>query len=270
MNYRTLQMHALVLAQALGCGGDGKTSETADTTTPMTSTNGETSTGQPVTTTSAGTGTDGSVSNTGTGTGEPTTGTPMTSTTSMTSTSSTSSTSTSSTGEPGTTTTGGTTTGTSTEPGTSTGEPGTSTGGDLCMGMGGSCAKGEMCCEGFECCAGVPVPPGSEFCSNNCPISDRNAKTEFAAIDPAEVLRRVASLEITTWRYKKDPQGVRHLGPMAQDFKAAFGLGDTDKMIFPLDATGVSMAAIQALQAENAALRDRLEQVERRLAAIER
>lgn len=40
---------------------------------------------------------------------------------------------------------------------------------------------------------------------------------------------------------------VLGLGPMAQDFAAAFGLGDTDRQIFLLDATGVCMAAIQAL-----------------------
>ncbi|MBK7828084.1 MAG: tail fiber domain-containing protein [Nannocystis sp.] len=99
-----------------------------------------------------------------------------------------------------------------------------------------------------------------------CPISDRNLKTEFAAIDPADVLRRVVALPLSTWRYRKDEPGVRHLGPMAQDFHAAFGLWNSDTMIFPLDASGVSMAAIQGLharlvaaEAENEDLRARLE-----------
>ena len=135
---------------------------------------------------------------------------------------------------------------------------------------------GEACCNGLDCCAGIPVPPGKEFCSNNCPISDRNAKADFRPIDVQDVLARVAALDITTWRYKKDTPDVRHLGPMAQDFKAAFGLGDTDRMIFPLDATGVSLAAIQALhqrlgaaEAENDDLRERLGRLERRLAELE-
>jgi uncharacterized protein YceH (UPF0502 family) len=139
-----------------------------------------------------------------------------------------------------------------------------------------SCASGEMCCAGLECCAGVPIPPGMERCLMICPISDRNAKTDFATLDVHDVLRRVAALDITTWRYKKDAPGVRHLGPMAQDFKAAFGLGDTDKLIFPLDATGVSMAAIQALhqrlvaaEAENDDLRARIDRLDRRLAELE-
>jgi predicted nucleic acid-binding Zn ribbon protein len=127
----------------------------------------------------------------------------------------------------------------------------------------------------LDCCAGVPVPAGEEFCSDNCPMSDRNAKTDLRAVDPGAILARVVALDITTWRYRKDAADVRHLGPMAQDFKAAFGLWDTDRMIFPLDAAGVSLAAIQGLhrrlvaaEAENDELRARLDRLERRLAAL--
>ena len=133
---------------------------------------------------------------------------------------------------------------------------------------------GEPCCLGLDCCAGVPVPRGMEFCSNECPISDRNRKTDLAAIDPADILDRVVALPISTWRYREDAPDVRHLGPMAQDFRAAFGLWDRDTMIFPLDATGVSMAAIQALharllaaEAENEDLRARLAKIEAKIEA---
>ena len=111
-----------------------------------------------------------------------------------------------------------------------------------------------------------------EFCSDNCPISDRRLKADFTEIDAADVLRKVVSLPITSWRYRKDGPEVRHIGPMAQDFHAAFGLWNTDTMIFPLDATGVSMAAIQALhsrllaaESENEDLRARLERLESRI-----
>jgi hypothetical protein len=111
-----------------------------------------------------------------------------------------------------------------------------------------------------------------EFCGDTCPMSDRNLKTDIAAIDPADILRRVVALPVSSWRYRQDQPGVRHLGPMAQDFHAAFGLWDRDTMIFPLDATGVSMAAIQGLharllaaEAENEELRARLDRLERRL-----
>ena len=105
-----------------------------------------------------------------------------------------------------------------------------------------------------------------------CPKSDRNLKTDFAEIDAAEVLRKVVELPITSWRYRKDEAVVRHIGPMAQDFHAAFGLWNSDTMIFPLDGSGVSMAAIQGLharlvaaEAENDALRARLDRLDRRL-----
>jgi len=140
----------------------------------------------------------------------------------------------------------------------------------MCVAQAGSCAKGESCCDGLECCQGVPVPPGKEFCGVECPKSDRNVKRAFRPVDAAEVLRRLVALEITSWEYKKDPAELRHLGPMAQDFKQAFGLGYDDKTIFPLDASGVAMAAIQALHAENAALRERLARLEQRLAQLER
>ena len=62
-----------------------------------------------------------------------------------------------------------------------------------------------------------------------------------------EILDKVVALPVSTWHYKSDPPGVYHLGPMAQDWKAAFGLGDTDKRIPVVDANGVAMVSIQAL-----------------------
>jgi hypothetical protein len=82
---------------------------------------------------------------------------------------------------------------------------------------------------------------------NLCPISDRNQKTGFADIDHQAVLDRVVALPIQSWRYKNEPDTISHIGPMAQDFKASFGVGVNDKQIFPLDEGGVSLAAIQAL-----------------------
>jgi hypothetical protein len=79
-----------------------------------------------------------------------------------------------------------------------------------------------------------------------------------------QILERVTKLPVSFWTYEFEP-GVRHLGPMAQDFAAAFGLGRTNRMINPLDGIGVSLAAIkalhrriEALEAEVARLRDQL------------
>ncbi len=81
-------------------------------------------------------------------------------------------------------------------------------------------------------------------------ISDRNAKTAVQPVDPREVLKKVAALPMNTWQYKTQEVKYRHMGPMAQDFYAAFHLGESDKGIDTVDADGVALAAIQALNAE--------------------
>jgi hypothetical protein len=90
--------------------------------------------------------------------------------------------------------------------------------------------------------------------------SDRNLKTGFAEVDVDSVLAAVRELPITTWSYKEDPN-VRHIGPMAQDFAAAFGVGGDDRRIHTVDAGGVALAAIQALAA-------RLDAAEARIAEL--
>ena len=78
--------------------------------------------------------------------------------------------------------------------------------------------------------------------------SDRNSKAGFAAINPTNVLAKVATLPISEWQYKVDAEGSKHLGPMAQDFHAAFGLnGGDDRHISTVDESGVALAAIQGL-----------------------
>ncbi len=77
--------------------------------------------------------------------------------------------------------------------------------------------------------------------------SDRNAKEDFTTISASEVLAKVASLPVTAWSYKADKKGVRHIGPMAQDFQSAFQLSADDKHISVVDEGGVALAAIQGL-----------------------
>jgi hypothetical protein len=96
--------------------------------------------------------------------------------------------------------------------------------------------------------------------------SDRNVKEGFESVDPREILAAVAALPIERWSYKGET--VRHLGPMAQDFVAAFGLGTDDRHIFPLDAGGVALAALQGLHGLVQAQGSRLETLERELAAL--
>jgi len=79
--------------------------------------------------------------------------------------------------------------------------------------------------------------------------SDRNMKKNIEAVNPVNVLETVAELPISSWQFKNDTEKSRHLGPMAQDFYAAFGLGRDEKGIAPGDMSGVALAAIKGLYA---------------------
>jgi trimeric autotransporter adhesin len=84
--------------------------------------------------------------------------------------------------------------------------------------------------------------------------SDRALKHDFRALDKRSVLEKVARMPITSWSYKAEQPSVRHIGPMAQDFYAAFGLGLDNKHIATIDEGGVALAAIQGLYRQNKAL----------------
>jgi hypothetical protein len=114
--------------------------------------------------------------------------------------------------------------------------------------------------------------------------SDVNRKHRFLAVTGEDVLDRLRTLPISTWSYRVEENGVRHLGPTAQDFRAAFGLGKDSITISTVDADGVALAAAQAidranqrqqaeidaLRSENADLRARLERLEALLAPKEK
>jgi trimeric autotransporter adhesin len=90
---------------------------------------------------------------------------------------------------------------------------------------------------------GVALTPGSGTWAS---LSDRNAKASVVPLDDASILAKVATLPIEGWRYKSE-SGVRHVGPMAQDFYAAFGVGIDDRHITSIDEDGVALAAIKGL-----------------------
>jgi len=93
---------------------------------------------------------------------------------------------------------------------------------------------------------GATLAPGSGAWAST---SDRNMKTDIRGLDDAKVLDRVGSLPIGTWSYVTE-RGVRHVGPMAQDFYAAFGVGEDDRHITSIDEDGVALAAIKALHGQ--------------------
>jgi hypothetical protein len=125
------------------------------------------------------------------------------------------------------------------------------------------------------------VNNGTVYANGVALTSDRNAKENFTALDSQSVLAKVVSLPVTEWNYKADQKSVRHIGPMAQDFQAAFRLdGGDDKHISVVDEGGIALAAIQGLNqklnekdAEIEALKakaGRVDSLEKRLTELER
>jgi hypothetical protein len=98
----------------------------------------------------------------------------------------------------------------------------------------------------------------------NC-SSDKHLKQNLRALDGRDVLERLVAMPVFAWNPMGRNAHVNHYGPTAQDFHAAFGLGDDDTMIGTQDADGVALAAIQGL---NAKLEARLDEKEREIAAL--
>jgi hypothetical protein len=113
--------------------------------------------------------------------------------------------------------------------------------------------------------------------------SDRNVKSNFTSVDPQAILAQVATLQLSTWNYNAQDPSIRHIGPMAQDFYAAFKVGEDDKHISTIDSEGVALAAIQglyqmvqkkdakiaALETENQTLKNKLDDIDTRLSKLE-
>ena len=121
--------------------------------------------------------------------------------------------------------------------------------------------------------AGVSLAAGGTSWAT---ISDRNKKKDFQRVDGEELLKGIARLDIPTWHYAWErDEDARHIGPMAQDFHATFGVGAHDTVITTQEAEGVALAAAKALEKrtsdlrdENASLRSELVELRNQLAAL--
>jgi hypothetical protein len=98
--------------------------------------------------------------------------------------------------------------------------------------------------------------------------SDGRLKENYKVIDNQQVLVKLAGIPITEWNYNAEDDRIRHIGPIAQDFYAAFQLGDRETAIGTIDADGVALAAIQGLydrvielEGENAELQQQIENI---------
>jgi len=104
-----------------------------------------------------------------------------------------------------------------------------------------------------------------------------NLKINISAVDSREILDKVAALPMTTWKYRGEERLIRHMGPIGEDFNAAFHLGGSDANIALVDESGVALAAIQGLnqkvEQQAAELKDRdvrIKTLEKRLDDLEK
>ncbi|ABF42469.1 Hep_Hag [Candidatus Koribacter versatilis Ellin345] len=102
---------------------------------------------------------------------------------------------------------------------------------------------------------GCDLPAGSGVFS--C-ASSRTVKENFLFLRNADVLARLRTMPVSTWNYKAEGKEVRHMGPVAEDFRAAFGLGENETTVGVNDLAGVGLAAAKALDEENVRLKKEL------------
>lgn len=112
--------------------------------------------------------------------------------------------------------------------------------------------------------AGVSLAAGDTSWSV---ISDRAVKKNIKPIDSRAILEKLSTVPVLQWNYRWETNHTTpHIGPMAQDFKAAFYPGRDDHTISTLEFDGVALAAIQGL---NHKLEDELAEKDHRLSQLE-
>jgi hypothetical protein len=120
---------------------------------------------------------------------------------------------------------------------------------------------------------GLPLGVGSKHhrrrSSNGSFASDRNIKANVEPVNGRELLARLSAIPIQKWNYKAEDPTVRHIGPMAQDFHAAFNVGASDKTISIVDGNGIALASIQALYQMVQEKDQKIAALESRLAHLE-
>ena len=107
--------------------------------------------------------------------------------------------------------------------------------------------------------ADAPSSPGIRLAPNASAwstLSDVNSKENFRDLETDDVLTRIARMPVREWNYKAQGAAIRHMGPTAQDFHAAFGLGEDALRISTLDADGVALAGVRALEVRTRQLGD--------------
>ncbi len=90
--------------------------------------------------------------------------------------------------------------------------------------------------------------------------SDANKKENFTPVQHDAIMQKIKEMPVTQWKYNGSE--ALHIGPMAQDFYALFGVGNDDKTTSTVDAAGLVLAALQALAIEHQELSNQLQELQ--------
>jgi hypothetical protein len=102
---------------------------------------------------------------------------------------------------------------------------------------------------------GVQVASGSGSWSM---LSDKTKKENFESADGVWVLNKINNLSIRKWEYKAQKGKIKHIGPTAQDFYAAFCLGESNCLISTVDMNGITLLGIKSLEKQTGDYLERL------------
>jgi hypothetical protein len=108
---------------------------------------------------------------------------------------------------------------------------------------------------GIDIDGDVFLPEGEMTAQTVRLSSSRSRKEHLVPVDPDALLERLGQVPVYEWNFRGDESGARHVGPVAEDFHAAFALpGQSAAHLSITDVAGISLAAIQALERRVAAL----------------
>jgi len=113
---------------------------------------------------------------------------------------------------------------------------------------------------------GCNLPAGSGVFSCS---SSRDLKENFRSLNGEDVLKKLRAVPVTKWNYIAEGPKVSHIGPMAQDWYKAFQVGTDNTSIGLLDANGVAIAGVQALDKRTEEMKAELKQKDAKIADLE-
>ena len=92
--------------------------------------------------------------------------------------------------------------------------------------------------------SGVQLFPGAGSWSS---LSDSSKKQNIKKLPISSALSKINNINVYEWNYKSQDTSVKHVGPMAQDFHKAFGLGNSNLAITSVDMDGVILLGVQGV-----------------------